>query len=280
MNYVMQGYDDTLARILASGLKKPDRTGIGCLSLAGLQCRYPLGGRFPLLSRRKVWPRAIFAELIWFLSGSTNTNDLNALGAKFWDRWKDQKFESKHGLSDGDLGPIYGFQLRHFGGDYATRSGGFDQLGYMDSEMRVNPHSRRILFSLWNGNDMPMQVLPPCHYSYQIVVDGDLGLTGILTQRSADYPVGVPANIQFYSALTMMFAQQHGCRAREFVHNTGDAHIYLDQVDAVERYLASPVVDSPSLEIKRANDIFSYAPDDFVVSEYAPGPRIDVPVAV
>ncbi len=302
MNYVMNAYDDALESILKKGrVKSNKRTGIKTLYIAGVQTRFPLDqGRFPILTRRTVWPEAVFAELLWFLSGSTNNEDLKKLGAKFWTKWVDEGFEKKHGFATGSFGPVYGFQLRHFGGHYGngipgeyslvkdgdtTKSimygdGGFDQLQYMIDRIKEDPSDRRILFSLWNPKDLHQQRLPPCHYTYQIVIDDDGRVTGHLTQRSNDYPIGVPANIQFYSALTVMFAQQFGYTAHEFVHEAVDAHCYMDQVEGVEQYLATPKIDSPVLTINKAKDMYSYTLGDFVLTGFESGPVIKIPVAV
>lgn len=282
MRYLMSPYDHALETILKNGVFKSDRTGTGCFSVAGLQCRYrlDLDNYFPLVTRRKLFPKAIFAELLWFLSGSSNTLDLNALGATFWDKWRDPEFEAKHDYNPGDLGPVYGFQLRHFGADYKTKTGGFDQLAYMVNELKTNKHSRRILFNLWNPVDLDKMRLPPCHFTYQVITVGEDELTGILTQRSADFPIGVPANIQFYSALTIMLAQVAGLQPYEFVHNTNDSHIYADQIAGVEEYLASPVLDSPRLIIKPKENILDYGMDDFELLDFNPGKKINIPVAV
>lgn len=317
--YIMGAYDEALARILSDGKPKSNRrTGVKTLSITGLQTRFPLTDRFPLMSRRKVWPKAVFAELIWFLSGSTNNNDLVRLGANFWTPWVDDEFEKKHGYAPGCFGPVYGFQLRHFGGIYGNGIGGdshthnatgtydryvrlggtssyqefidrksslygingFDQLQYMCDRLKEDPTDRRIMFSLWHPPTLTAQRLPPCHYTFQVTVDDDGRMTGHLNQRSADYPVGVPANIQFYSALTMMFAQQFGFTANEFVHEAVDAHIYENQIEAVRQYLQAPERPSPRLAINKAADMFSYSTDNFVLDGYDPGPAIPLPVAV
>jgi thymidylate synthase len=325
-DYLMGAYDRALEQILRTGKWKTSRrTGLRCLTVAGVQTRYRLdAGRFPLLSRRKISPRAVFAELVWMLSGSTNNNDLVRLGCNFWTPWVSEEFEKKHGYAPGSFGPVYGFQLRHFGGYYgngigggagttdtdiqgpladlqafidtddtvnrsellrAARvngygSGGFDQMRYILDLLRTDPQDRRILFSLWNPKDLSVSRLPPCHYTYQVTVDDDGNVTGHLTQRSCDYPIGVPANIQFYSALTLMLAQLHGLKAVEFVHEAVDAHCYSNQIDGVEQYLASGVRPSPRLTIQPAPDLFLYTPDHFVVEGYDPGPAIKIPVAV
>ena len=186
------------------------------------------------------------------------------------------------------FGPVYGFNLRHFGGKYnkgihdhfGYGYDGFDQLAYVMERIKTDPSCRRILWSLWNPRELDNMRLPPCHILYQILIDDERRMTGIMYQRSCDFPVGVPANIQFYSALTCMIAQQTDCTPHEFVHMTADSHIYEDQIDAVKEYLSLPILDSPKLEIKKADDIFSYKPSDFVLTDFNCGPKIDVPVAV
>lgn len=303
MSYSIQPYDDALEYILKKGKEKSNkRTGVKTLFVPGILSRYDLTESFPLVTKRKIWPKSIWAELLWFISGSTNNNDLNALGAKIWNPWVDPEFEKKHGYADGSFGPVYGFQLRHFGGYYgngiggATHSdknhspeskdinlygeGGFDQLDFMVNRIKEDSSCRRILFSLWNPKEVSKMKLPPCHYTYQIMVDDNGEMTGSLTQRSCDFPVGVCANIQFYSALTMMIAQQTGYKATEFVHYTVDSHIYWDQIPAMEEYLSLPSYDCPNLTINKADDIYSYKLDDFVLSNYQSGPKLEIPVAV
>lgn len=311
--YVMKAYDDALQLILERGVPRTNkRTGIKTLAIFGIQSRYQIDEYFPVLTRRKVWPRSIFAELIWFLSGSTNNKDLQALGANIWTPWVDAEFEKKHNYVEGSFGPVYGFQLRHFGGYYgrgadelipryqmypkefggaeqkvagydkgrAYGEGGFDQLAYVIKRIKEDPSCRRIMFSLWNPNDMAKQKLPPCHYSFQIFIDDEGRMSGMLTQRSCDFPIGVPANIQFYSALTCMLAQQTGYKPCELIHSTADSHIYWDQIDAVKQYLATPMIDSPKLELNKAKDIYSYQVDDFKLVGFTSGPKIEIPVAV
>jgi thymidylate synthase len=304
MTYLMGGYDSALQEILDNGVSRTNkRTGIKTLSVFGMIRRYQLNTEFfPILTRRKVWPKSVFSELLWFLSGSTSNRDLKELGCNFWTPWVDHEFEKKHGYAEEAFGPVYGFQLRHFDGAYGngiggmggTQStqtpnnvcpnyygmGGFDQLAWIVNRIKSDPSCRRMLWTLWNPKDVDKMRLPPCHMLYQVLVDDDRNLTGIMYQRSCDFPVGVPANIQFYSALTKMLAQQTDCHAREFVHVTADSHIYADQIDAVKEYLATPQIPSPRLEIKKAEDIFSYKPDDFVITDFASGPKIEIPVAV
>ncbi len=333
--YIMGPYDDALKLILKNGKRKQNRTGVDTISIFGLQTRYDISEYFPILTGRKVWPKAIFAELLWILSGSTNNNDLEALGSKIWTPWVDPEFEKKHGYESGELGPVYGFQLRHFGADYkevqklkrdieqlekkykkayeedmerepwntpswdhtcvpnyielhdrlgwakehCKKIGGFDQLAHMVKTLVDDPNSRRNLFSLWNPVDLSKTRLPPCHYTFQVNVN-DGKLSGMLTQRSGDTPIGSPANIQFYSTLIYMLSQQTGLKPHEFVYSLADAHIYVDQITAIEEYLSRPKTDSPKLILKKAPSIFDYTMDCFEVIDYNPLAAIKIPVAV
>lgn len=296
--YILEPYDDLLREILKKGVKREDRTGVGTLALFGTQRRYDISDHFPVITRRKISTKSIFAELLWFISGSTLNNDLQNLGTNIWTPWVDTAFEVKHGYVKSALGPIYGFALRHFGGEYGNgdpenwecRSGfaepeyvygrgGFDQLSWMMDEIRTNPTSRRILFSLWNPKTIDKSRLPPCHYTFQVFIN-DGKLSGMLTQRSCDTPIGICVNIPFYSALIYMLAQQTGYQPHEFVHTMADTHIYLNQIEAVEKYLSQPAGDSPKLELEKAPDIFSYKMENFKIKDYNPSPAIKIPVAV
>lgn len=287
--YLMSPYDSALQEILDSGVERTNkRTGIKTLSIFGMSRRYRLDTEyFPLLTRRKVWPKSVFSELLWFLSGSTNNNDLKDLGCNFWTPWVDEEFTNKNHYQPDVFGPVYGFQLRHFGGNYnkgyhndAYGHGGFDQLDWVVNRIKEDSSCRRTLWTLWNPNDIAKMKLPPCHMLYQVLVDDERRMTGIMYQRSCDFPIGVPANIQFYSALTIMLAQQTDCVPHEFVHMTADSHIYEDQLDAVREYLETPIIDSPKLTIEKADDIYSYSVDSFKITDFQSGPKIEIPVAV
>ena len=298
---LMQPYDDALTQILERGVSRTNtRTGQKTLSIFGMSTRYRLDTEyFPILTRRKVWPMSVFAELNWFLSGSTSNEDLEKLGCKFWRPWVDENFTTKNGFAPNTLGPVYGFQLRHFGGEYGDglgnenllkdpsnefpciQKGGFDQLKWVINRIKEDYSCRRTLWSLWNPNDLDKMRLPPCHMMAQILIDDERRLSLIMYQRSADYPVGVGSgNIPFYSALAVMIAQQTNCTPYEFIHMSGDSHIYADQIQAVEQYLSLPKTESPKLSINKAKDIFSYSVEDFKLTDFNPGPRIEIPVAV
>lgn len=295
--YTLQPYDDLLAFILKNGVIKDNRTGIQTLSVFGTQARYRIDTHFPVLTKRKMYPSSIFKELLWILSGSTNVKDLEAMGSKIWSAWRDEKFEQDNDYMEGDLGPIYGHQLRHFGLGYnrgtyldakgnkkylVPYQGGVDQISYVLNELKTNKSSRRILFSYWN----PIHVskgamrLPPCHMTCIFNVDSNDNLSALLLSRSGDFPIGVPANIQFYSALLYMIGQQLDLNPYELIHTCADSHIYLNQVDAVEEYLSRAVIDSPILKLNKAANIFSYKPEDFVLENYNPAGPIKMEVAV
>jgi thymidylate synthase len=288
----MQSYDDALKNILENGVVKKNRTGVDTIAIFGMQTRYRIDECFPLLTKRKIWPKSIFAELLWFLSGSSNNNDLEALDSKIWRPWVDEEFEKKHGYCKGSFGPVYGFNLRYFGGNFADGDknnleygkNGYDQWESIINTLKNNPDSRRILFSVWNPKELYRMKLPPCHYTFQLDVNGDK-LSGMLTQRSADYPIGVPANIQFYSAIIYILAAETGLKPYEFIHNTGDSHIYVDQIDAVKEYLSREPKDSPKLNYNKLPDIYCKNPvkewlNCFEVVNYDPHPKINIPVAV
>lgn len=302
--YIMGAYDEALRFILKYGSRRKNRTGIDTLSVFSMRSVYPIDRFFPLVTKRKLYPRAVFAELLWMLSGSTNNDDLVRLGANFWTPWVDlkhpdnQAFYEQTKIPHGYLGPVYGWQLRRFGANYMSwlavkddrrwtnqqemdrYLGGFDQISWLIDEIRKNPQSRRLVVSMWNPKDMHLMRLPPCHYSFHVDIDEERRMTLLLNQRSCDFPVGVPANIQFYSALCYMLAQQTDCRPHLFIHNTEDSHIYVNQTDQVEEYLSRPDGDSPTLTLHPADDIFSYSVDNFEISGYNPGSVIKMPVAV
>lgn len=279
--YILQDYDNALEKIINEGCRKPNRTGIDTLSIHGVSCRYRIDEYFPIPTKRKAFYKSIFAELLWMLSGSTNINDLNKLGSKIWDFWRDKDFEQQNGYDDGDLGPIYGNSFTNYGGTYKSNDG-FNQVEYLINEIKVNKYSRRALINLWDPRVMTTSKvkLPTCHYSWQVLVDDKDRLTGILTQRSGDWLPGVSANCYFYSAFLYMIGQQTGFKPYELVHNVADAHVYVNQVDAAKEYLLRPQLPSPKLKLNKAKDIFSYSLDDFVVEDYSPGEIIKVPVAV
>src|SRR5215212_10736831 len=226
----MRAYLDLLQRILDEGVEKSDRTGTGTLSVFGHQTRYDLREVFPLVTTKKVHTRSVFAELLWFLRGDTNVKWLQDRGVKIWDEWAD---------SDGDLGPVYGYQWRSWP---APDGRHVDQIAQVIEQIGSNPDSRRHVVSAWNVADIPDMALAPCHTMFQFYVapatDGPGRLSCQLYQRSADVFLGVPFNIASYALLTHMVAQQCGFEPGEFIWTGGDCHLYSNHGEQVTEQLS------------------------------------------
>ncbi|PPD28101.1 MAG: thymidylate synthase [Hyphomicrobium sp.] len=264
----MQQYLDLMRRVRDTGTRKTDRTGTGTLSVFGHQMRFDLAGGFPLVTTKKLHLKSIIHELIWFLSGDTNTAYLKANGVRIWDEWA---------RDGGSLGPVYGHQWR----SWSTPGGGaIDQISDSIATLKSNPDSRRIIVSAWNPADIPDMALAPCHCLFQFYVsDGKLSCQ--LYQRSADVFLGVPFNIASYALLTMMMAQVTGLKPGEFVHTFGDAHLYLNHLDQVEAQLARTPKPLPTMWIDPSvDDIFRFKYEHFRLDGYDAWPHISAPVAV
>jgi thymidylate synthase len=253
--------------ILEQGEVSGDRTGTGTIAMFGLQSRYSLADGFPLVTTKKLHLRSIIHELLWFLSGDTNIGYLKDNGVSIWDEWADEK---------GDLGPVYGHQWRHF----PTKHGEVDQIADLVAAIKSSPDSRRLIVSAWNPGDVPEMALPPCHTLWQVrVLNGKLHLQ--LYQRSADMFLGVPFNIASYALLQEMLAHVTGYEPGDFVHTIGDAHIYSNHMEQVEKQLARQPKTLPRLRINRkVTSIFDFRFEDFDILDYDPDPHISAPVAV
>lgn len=242
----------------------------------------------PLLTTKRVFWKGVVEELLWFIKGSTNAKELSKKCVKIWEGNGSREFLDKHGFHDreeGDLGPIYGFQWRHFGAQYtdmhADYTGqGIDQLREVINRIKTNPNDRRIIMSAWNPVDLPKMALPPCHCFVQFYVS-DFELSCMLFQRSGDVGLGVPFNIASYSLLTHMIAHVTGLKAGEFVHVIGDAHIYLNHVSALEEQITRQPRQFPKLIIKnKIDDIDKFTAEDFEVVGYNPHPTIKMEMAL
>jgi len=282
-------YIDELRRIMRHGTQKGDRTGVGTKSVFGTQCRYSLrDNTLPLLTTKRVFWKGILHELLWFIAGSTNAKELSAKGVKIWDANGSRDFLDKQGLTnreEGDLGPVYGFQWRHFGAEYkdmhADYTGmGVDQLADVIHRIKTNPNDRRIILCAWNPKDLPQMALPPCHAFVQFyVADGELSCQ--LYQRSADMGLGVPFNIASYAMLTHMIAHVTDLKAGDFVHTMGDAHVYLNHIEPLQEQLDREPRDFPKFVINRKVDtIDDFKFEDFEVQGYNPHPKIIMEMAV
>ena len=264
----MKQYLDLLSRILNEGARKDDRTGTGTLSVFGHQMRFCLADGFPLLTTKKLHLKSIIYELLWFLRGDTNVKFLHDHGVSIWDEWAD---------ANGDLGPIYGHQWRSWP-DY--RGGTIDQIANVVDLIKRSPDSRRMIVSAWNVAEVESMALPPCHTLFQFyVADGRLSLQ--LYQRSADTFLGVPFNIASYALLLMMMAQVTGLKPGDFVHTTGDTHLYLNHLDQARLQLSRTPRPLPRMVINPdVKSIFDFSYDDFRLEGYDPWPHIKADVAV
>jgi thymidylate synthase len=264
----MQQYHDLMKRILSEGVKKTDRTGTGTISVFGHQMRFNLADGFPVVTTKKLHLRSIIIELLWFLRGESNITWLKENGVSIWDEWANE---------NGDLGPVYGYQWRHWPDG---KGGEIDQIKNLINQIKTKPDSRRHLVSAWNVANVDEMALPPCHTLFQFyVADGKLSCQ--LYQRSADVFLGVPFNIASYALFTMMVAQVCDLEPGDFVHTFGDAHLYLNHLDQTELQLSRECRPLPTMKINPAvKDIFAFTYEDFELQNYDPHPHIKAPVAI
>ena len=264
----MKQYLDLLRRIKEEGVVKTDRTGTGTKSVFGHQMRFNLADGFPLVTTKKCHLKSIIYELLWFLKGDTNVKYLQENGVRIWNEWADE---------NGDLGHVYGYQWRSWP-DY--KGGHIDQISQVIEQIKNNPNSRRLLVSAWNVAEVDEMALPPCHLLFQFyVADGRLSLQ--LYQRSADCFLGVPFNIASYSLLLLMVAQVCGLEPGEFVHTTGDTHLYLNHMEQTDLQLSREPRPLPQMRLNPdVKNIFDFKYEDFELLNYDPHPHIKGVVAV
>ena len=264
----MKQYLDLLNRIMTEGIKKTDRTGTGTLSVFGHQMRFNLEDGFPLLTTKKLHLKSIIYELLWFLKGDTNVRYLQEHGVRIWNEWADE---------NGDLGPVYGHQWRSWP-DYD--GGTIDQIGNVIDLIKHHPDSRRMIVSAWNPAEVEDMALPPCHCLFQFyVADGRLSLQ--LYQRSADTFLGVPFNIASYALLLMMMAQVTGLKAGDFIHTTGDTHLYLNHLEQARLQLTRTPRQLPRMILnKDVKNLFDFRYEDFSLEGYDPWEHISAKVSV
>ena len=264
----MKQYLDLLQRILDEGVVKEDRTGTGTKSVFGHQMRFDLSQGFPLLTTKKLHLKSIIYELLWFLKGDTNVHYLQEHGVRIWNEWADEQ---------GELGPVYGYQWRSWP-DY--NGGHIDQISQVVDQIKHNPNSRRMIVNAWNVACVNDMKLPPCHLLFQFyVAEGKLSLQ--LYQRSADTFLGVPFNIASYALLLQMMAQVTGLQVGDFVHTTGDTHLYLNHLDQARLQLTRTPRPLPRMVINPdVKSIFDFHYEDFQLEGYDPWPHIAAQVSV
>ena len=264
----MQQYLSLLKRILDEGATKTDRTGTGTKSVFGHQMRFDLSEGFPLLTTKKLHLTSIIYELLWFLRGDTNVKYLQEHGVRIWNEWADE---------NGDLGPVYGHQWRSWP-DY--KGGTIDQIQNVLDLIKHHPDSRRMMVTAWNPAEVEEMALPPCHCLFQFYVADDR-LSLQLYQRSADTFLGVPFNIASYALLLQMMAQVTGLQPGEFIHTTGDTHLYLNHLEQAQLQLTRTPRKLPRMKINPdVKDLFSFRYEDFELEDYDPWPHIAATVSV
>ena len=274
------GYLELLKRVMKEGQKRPSRNSV-VYTLFGSQMTFDLKDGFPLLTTKKMGYKTILRELLWFIKGSTNNQDLQDQKVHIWDQNASREFLESRDLpyEEGDLGPVYGFQWRHSGATYQDchtdyRGQGYDQLQHIIELLQTDPYSRRILMSSWNPSDLDSMALPPCHVLSQFYVNGDT-LDCQLYQRSGDMFLGVPFNIASYAFLTHIIAKITGLKAGRLIHILGDTHIYENHREQVEEQLARIPVNFPTLQISdELKDIDHISEDMIQVLGYQSYPKI------
>ena len=264
----MQQYLKLLDRILTEGATKTDRTGTGTMSVFGNQMRFDMADGFPLLTTKKLHLKSIIYELLWFLRGDTNVHYLQEHGVRIWNEWADE---------NGELGPVYGHQWRSWP-DY--NGGTIDQIQNVVDMIKNHPDSRRMMVTAWNPAEVEQMAVPPCHCLFQFyVADGRLSLQ--LYQRSADTFLGVPFNIASYALLLQMMAQVTGLQPGEFIHTTGDTHLYLNHLDQARLQLTRTPRPLPTMKINPdVKNLFDFHYEDFQLEGYDPWPHIAATVSV
>ena len=264
----MKQYLDLLQRITTEGVVKTDRTGTGTKSVFGHQMRFNMSEGFPLLTTKKLHLKSIIHELLWFLSGDTNIRYLQENGVRIWNEWADE---------NGELGPVYGHQWRSWP-DY--NGGTIDQIQNVVDMIKNHPDSRRMMVTAWNPAEVEQMALPPCHCLFQFyVAEGRLSLQ--LYQRSADTFLGVPFNIASYALLLQMMAQVTGLQPGEFIHTTGDTHLYLNHLDQARLQLTRTPRPLPTMKINPdVKNLFDFHYEDFQLEGYDPWPHIAATVSV
>jgi len=281
----MKQYHDLLRHILDNGTATDDRTGTGTISVFGYQTRYDLRAGFPIVTTKKVPFRWVAEELFWFLSGSTDEADLRARGVDIWEEWATSEQTARFGRKEGDLGPVYGYLWRSFGGNY-PKLDGVDQIARLIREIETNPNSRRLIVSGWDPKVCDDVALPPCHTLFQFKVESGRTLHCQLYQRSADAFLGVPFNISSYALLTHLVAHVCGLDAGEFIHTFGDLHIYSNHLEQVNELLSRSPFELPRLEFRNAEDLrgldslLNFKFENLALEGYNSHGKIAAPVAV
>ncbi|MBR9705720.1 thymidylate synthase [Candidatus Pacearchaeota archaeon] len=288
----MQAYLDIIREILETGVKKENRTGIDTIATSGLTFNHDMSKGFPLLTTKQMPFKCIASELEFFIKGITDKQWLQDRKNHIWDEWC-SPLKVRYGHDDvtkmemkqeRDLGPIYGWQWRHFGAEYKSfdtpyTGFGYDQLANVVNDLKDNPNDRRMIVSAWNPLDLHKMALPPCHYSWQVTVTGDK-LNLMWNQRSVDSVLGLPFNIASYGILLHLLARESNLREGKLTGFLGDTHIYANQMDGIEEQLSRTPYDLPKIKTKNFTSIFDWQYTDTVRGEYKSHDKISFDIAV
>lgn len=281
--YVLDNFDSNLELVLNSGYDMVDRTGIGCRYLPGITSTIDISQRVPVPTRRQTAWKSMLKEYLWFLTGSSNIKDLQAMGSKVWNPWYDPEWAQSNGFEDGSIGYGYGHNLIKYGADLSKGESGFNQIDHILNLLKNDPFSRRILFSFFRPDKQgPKNVkLDCCHLIYQFIVEPNNRLSCVVYQRSSDAFIGnLSTNLQGAAFYTYMIAQQVGMKPSKLIHCSGHFHIYHNHLEGLREYLGRPKPPSPILHLKGAPSIYDYGPDNFVLEDYNPLGPIKLEVAV
>jgi thymidylate synthase len=288
----MKAYLDIIQKILESGFRKPNRTGVDALTIAGAMFEHDMAEGFPLLTTKKVPFRLVASELEFFIRGITDKEWLRGQNNHIWDEWcspdvvpygADEGTRAKM-LAERELGPIYGWQWRSFGARYIAynappEGSGVDQLRRVTETLKKDPDSRRMIVSAWNPLDLARMALPPCHYAFQVtVIDGRLNL--LWNQRSVDAALGLPFNIASYGCLLHLLAKEAGLSEGRLIGFLGDTHIYVNHVDAIREQLARSPKALPQIKTEKFSSIFDWHYAETAIEGYDPHPAIKFEIAV
>jgi len=282
----MKQYHDLLRSILKDGKEHKDRTGVGTISHFGYQTRFDLREGFPIVTTKRVPFRWVAEELFWFLSGDTNEANLRAKGVDIWAEWSDEEHTRRFGREAGDLGPVYGYLWRSFGGTYPARNG-TDQIASLINNIKTNPDSRRLIVTGWDPQQADKVDLPPCHTLFQFKVENRSVLHCQLYQRSADAFLGVPFNISSYALLMHLVAHVCELSVGEFIYTLGDYHIYQNHLEQVHELLSREPLPLPELKIvdqnarlRGLNGLLAFNYEHVNLMGYKSHGKIAAPVAV
>jgi len=290
----MKNYLEIVDNVLKEGILKNDRTGTGAYTIAGAIFEHEMSDGFPLLTTKKMPYKVIASELEFFIKGVTDKHWLQERNNHIWDEWANpqkapyghDEASKKRMLEERDLGPVYGFQWRHFGAPYYNYNTdytgqGVDQLKYVVDTLKTNPTDRRMIVSAWNPTAKDQMALPPCHYSFQITVIGNK-LNLLWNQRSVDVMLGLPFNIASYATLLHLFAKETKIEAGRLVGFLGDVHIYANHLAGAKEQLTRDPnkYPLPKLITEQFTSIWNWQYTDSKVVGYESYPRISFEIAV